>query len=157
MDSAVFILNNKSPPIILDCNPVASSIFGYKKQEMLDKTTEFLHESKKTLLEFQDILYPFIEKQGYLSFFEFKMKRKNMKRKCSYCKIIFSFKTKDLKLSKNQKKNIEYTTYIISPSEKRKVFSNTNPIKLGRYMNKKNLFLCFIFLLIYHKSLKLPN
>jgi len=36
--------------------------------------------------------------------------------------------------------NKKYTTYIISPSEKRKVFNNTNPIKLGRYMNKENLY-----------------
>jgi len=36
--------------------------------------------------------------------------------------------------------NKKYTNYIISLSEKRKVFNNTNPIKLGKYMNKENLY-----------------
>ena len=36
--------------------------------------------------------------------------------------------------------NKKYTTYNISQSEKREVFNNTNPIKLGRYMNENNLY-----------------
>ncbi len=77
LDRAIFILDSQIPPIILDCNPAASKIFGYEKQEMIGKTTEFLHVNKKTLLEFEEILYPVIDKQGYLSAFEFRMKRKN--------------------------------------------------------------------------------
>jgi len=62
-----------------------------------------------------------------------KMKRKTMKRKCSYCRIIFSFKVKDLKLSKNQKRNIEYTTYTINCPfcyATKEVFINHTPYKV---------------------------
>ncbi|MGC8812224.1 MAG: PAS domain S-box protein [Candidatus Aenigmatarchaeota archaeon] len=77
LDSAIFILDNKTPPVIVDCNPAATKIFGYKKEEMIGKTTEFLHVSNKTLLEFQKVLHSAIEKKGYLTNFEFNMKRKN--------------------------------------------------------------------------------
>lgn len=77
LDSAIFILDNQKPPIIIDCNPAASKIFGYKKEEMVGKTTEFLHVSKETLLEFQKVLYPTVEKKGCLTNFEFRMKKKN--------------------------------------------------------------------------------
>ncbi len=79
LDSAIFILDNKIPPTILDSNPAASKIFGYNKEEILGRRTGFLHINKKTLSEFKEILFPIIEKQGHLSSFEFKMKRKNGK------------------------------------------------------------------------------
>jgi PAS domain S-box-containing protein len=77
LDSAVFILDAKKPPLIIDCNPAAARIFGYGNEEMLGKTTEFLHVSKETLQEFQKALNQSIKKQGGLSFFEFKMRRKD--------------------------------------------------------------------------------
>ena len=77
LEDAIFILDSKIPPVIIDCNPSAVKIFGYKKEEMIGKTTEFLHVSKETLKEFQKILYPAIEKEGKLVNFRFRMKRKN--------------------------------------------------------------------------------
>jgi len=77
LDSAVFILDSKNPPIIIDCNPAATRIFGYGKEEMLGRTTEFLHAGREKLLEFQKALKQSIEEQGGLSFFEFKMQRKD--------------------------------------------------------------------------------
>jgi len=77
LEDAIFILDNKNPPVIIDCNPAAVKIFGYKKEEMIGKTTEFLHVSKETLKEFQKVLYPTIEKEGKLVNFRFRMKRKN--------------------------------------------------------------------------------
>jgi PAS domain S-box-containing protein len=77
LDSAVFILDAKKPPVIIDCNPAATRIFGYENEEMLDKTTGFLHVSKETLQEFQKALNKAIKEQGGLSFFEFKMRRKD--------------------------------------------------------------------------------
>ena len=56
-----------------------------------------------------------------------------MKRKCNYCKIIFSFKTKDLKLSKNQKRSIEYITYTINCPfcyTTKEIFLNHTPHKI---------------------------
>ena len=77
LDSALFILDAKDPPEIIDCNPAATIIFGYGKQEMLGRTTEFLYVSRETLQEFQKALSSSIQEQGGLSFFEFKMKRKD--------------------------------------------------------------------------------
>ena len=77
LDSAVFILDASKPPVIIECNPAATRIFGYGKDEMLGKTTEFLHVNRETLQEFQKALNQSIQEQGGLSFFEFMMQRKN--------------------------------------------------------------------------------
>ncbi len=77
LDSAAFILDDKIPPRITDCNPAAAKIFGYDREEFLGKTTQFLHINKKALKEFQNVLFPAIEKQGFLSSFEYRMKRKS--------------------------------------------------------------------------------
>jgi len=77
LDSAVFILDSKDAPTIIDCNTAATKIFGYEKHEMIGRTTAFLHVNKNALLELQEKLYATIKKQGYLSSFEFEMKRKN--------------------------------------------------------------------------------
>ena len=75
LDSALFILDAKDPPEIIDCNPAATIIFGYEKQEMLGRTTEFLHVSRESLHEFQQALHRSNEDQGGMSFFEYKMQR----------------------------------------------------------------------------------
>lgn len=77
LDSALFILDNSNPPVVTECNPAATAIFGYEKEEILGRTTEFLHEDKKTLSEFQMKNYAAIKEQGFLSSFEFRMKRRN--------------------------------------------------------------------------------
>jgi PAS domain S-box-containing protein len=77
LDCALFILDSKNPPLIVDSNPAASKIFGYGKHEIIGKSTEFLHINKQSLLKFQETLYPTIESQGYFSSYEFRMKRKN--------------------------------------------------------------------------------
>ena len=77
LDSAIFVLDSSNPPRIIDCNPSASQIFGYEKQEMLNKSTTFLHINSENLLIFQKMLYPYIEEKGSLSAFEFTMKRKS--------------------------------------------------------------------------------
>ncbi|MFW9902745.1 MAG: PAS domain S-box protein [Candidatus Thorarchaeota archaeon] len=76
LDSAVFVLDSNKPPLILDCNPAATKIFGYEKQEMLNMPTKLLHEDDKALNKFQKIIYPLIAQKGFLNAFEFKMKRK---------------------------------------------------------------------------------
>jgi two-component system cell cycle sensor histidine kinase/response regulator CckA len=78
LDTALFILDaGEKPPIIVESNKEASNIFGYEKDEMIGQTTEFLHENKETLAEFQKTLFTEVETAGYLSFFEFTMKRKS--------------------------------------------------------------------------------
>ena len=62
---------------ILDCNPAASDIFGYDRNEMIGQSVKVLHVDKKTNEEFRSHLFAAVETKGYLSWFEFKMKRKD--------------------------------------------------------------------------------
>ncbi len=66
-----------TPPTILDCNPATTEIFGYTRQEMLGRTTAFLHVDETMLRQFQEHLYPAIEERGFLHLSEFMMKRKD--------------------------------------------------------------------------------
>ena len=74
---AIFILNAKNPPTILECNPVTTEVFDYTHQEMLGRTTAFLHVDEAALRKFQEHLYPAIEECGFLHLPEFEMKRKD--------------------------------------------------------------------------------
>ena len=73
---AIFILDSAKPPRIIDCNPAAQVIFGYSRNEMVGRTTQFLHVDRKGLKNFQKQLYPQIEGQGFFHFSDFMMKRK---------------------------------------------------------------------------------
>ena len=64
-------------PAIIDCNPAALEMFGYSRKEMLGRSTAFLHLDEAGLQEFREHLYAAVESRGFLSHFEFKMKRKN--------------------------------------------------------------------------------
>jgi len=75
---AIFILDAEIPPRIIDCNRAASTIFGYAKEEMIDKTTTFLHVDEESLKKFQSLLYPAMEKESfYFHLHEYRMKRKD--------------------------------------------------------------------------------
>ncbi len=74
---AIFILDASVPPRILDCNPAALTIFGYQKEDMLGRTTAFLHVSEESLKKFQEGLYSTIERQGFFEISDFDMKRKD--------------------------------------------------------------------------------
>jgi len=74
---AIFILDSAMPPRIIDCNSATSRVFGYDRQAMLDRTTEFLHVDAATFRTFQERLYPAIAERGFLDMFEFRMTRKD--------------------------------------------------------------------------------
>jgi len=81
MPDAIFVLGAicpPDPPEILECNEAACRIFGYGKAEMLAKSTDFLHVSQDSLMEFQAQLYRAVA-EGHLPFHlaEFRMKRKD--------------------------------------------------------------------------------
>jgi PAS domain S-box-containing protein len=76
---AIFILDAQFPPTIVDCNPAAERVFGYTRQEMLGRTTEFLHISEAGLRDFQKQLNPAITKQGFFHLSDFMMNRKDDK------------------------------------------------------------------------------
>ncbi|MGA2783125.1 MAG: PAS domain S-box protein [Candidatus Bathyarchaeia archaeon] len=75
---AIFLLDARNPPTILECNKAATQIFGYPKAEMLGRTMEFLQVSDQAFREFQSKLYP-VMKQNHLPYRlpDYKMKRKN--------------------------------------------------------------------------------
>jgi PAS domain S-box-containing protein len=74
---AIFILDAKTPPMILDCNPATTRVFGYTRQEILGRTTVFLHVDETVLKKFQEQLYPAIAERGFLHLPEFEMRRKD--------------------------------------------------------------------------------
>ena len=76
---ALFILDKSVPARIVDCNPAAVKMFGYSRQEILDRETNFLHVDESSLREFQDHLYPAIVENGFMHLAEFEMKRKDGK------------------------------------------------------------------------------
>ena len=73
---AVFIIDAKTVEII-ECNPAASEIFGYTRNELLGRTTTFLHVTEASLEEFRKKLYAAVETKGFLPRLEFKMKHKD--------------------------------------------------------------------------------
>jgi PAS domain S-box-containing protein len=74
---ALFILDDSVPARILDCNPTALNMFGYNRQEMLDRETNFLHVDESSLRKFQGHLHPAIAEHGFMHLAEFEMKRKD--------------------------------------------------------------------------------
>ena len=74
---AIVVLDAKTPPTILECNPATTEVFGYTRQEMLGRTTAFLHVDEAVLRKFQELLYPAIVESGFLHLPEFEMKRKD--------------------------------------------------------------------------------
>ncbi len=74
---AIFVLDAKAPPTILECNPAATEAFGYARQEMLGRTIIFLHVDENALARFQEDLYAAITETGFLHLLEFSMKRKD--------------------------------------------------------------------------------
>jgi PAS domain S-box-containing protein len=74
---AIFLLDAINPPTILDCNPAATEVFGYTRQEMVGRTMDFLHVDETALKEFQRHLYSTIFERGFLHRFEFRMRRKD--------------------------------------------------------------------------------
>ncbi len=77
LHDSIFILNAEIPPRIIKCNPSCEKIFGYPQEEFMNQTTTFLHIDIDSLKEFQNYLYPEIERSGYIRNFEYKMKRKD--------------------------------------------------------------------------------
>ena len=76
LNDALFIIDANTVKI-MNCNPAASKIFGYSRQEMIGKTTTFLHVDETTLEEFRKNLYSSVEERGFLSQFDFSMRRKD--------------------------------------------------------------------------------
>ncbi|MEW6716557.1 MAG: diguanylate cyclase [Chloroflexota bacterium] len=73
---ALFLVDANTNKIV-DCNPAASDVFGYHREEMVGRTTAFLHVDQAALEEFGERLSSDVEKKGFLFLPEFSMKRKD--------------------------------------------------------------------------------
>jgi PAS domain S-box-containing protein len=73
---AVFVINLEKTEI-LDCNPAAIEMFGYRRDEMVGNKVVLLHVDEDSRQEFRRQLYAALAEKGYLQQFEFRMKRKD--------------------------------------------------------------------------------
>jgi PAS domain S-box-containing protein len=74
---AIFVLNNDIYPCVVECNKAANNIFGYNSGELIGKPVNPLHIDESHLKKFQTIIYPKVEKYGFIKDVSFSMKRKN--------------------------------------------------------------------------------
>lgn len=73
---AVFVIDVDTATIT-DCNPAASEIFGYARQEMLSRPMGFLHVDEAALQHFREQVLDSLAQKGYLLLPDFKMKCKD--------------------------------------------------------------------------------
>ena len=76
LHDAIFIVDAQTEKII-DCNPTATKIFGYKREEILDRAIGFLYVNENENKEFTDHLKSDVEKKGFLFSRDVSMKRKD--------------------------------------------------------------------------------
>jgi len=74
---AIFVLNTERPARIVECNPAASTIFGYAAHEMVGHPVEKLHVDASHLRDFQNMLLRTVEKGNFLNAVRFSMQRKD--------------------------------------------------------------------------------
>jgi PAS domain S-box-containing protein len=108
---AVFIIAADTVEII-DCNPAASEIFGYRREEMLGRQTAFLHIDEAALEEFRRHLNSAIAEEGFLSHLEFKMKRKDG--------IIFSTEHYVMPLEDEQGRRVSWVSVVHDITERKR-------------------------------------
>jgi PAS domain S-box-containing protein len=79
MLTAIFILDDETRnPTILECNRTASTIFGYEKKEIIERTTGFLHANDEALANFLSLLRKAADAGGFpLYLHASQMKRKD--------------------------------------------------------------------------------
>jgi PAS domain S-box-containing protein len=74
--SAVFVIDASNHRIVM-CNPAATAVFGYSTEELIGRSPAILHVDLASRAEFLDALAAAIERQGFLTDFEFRMKCKD--------------------------------------------------------------------------------
>jgi two-component system cell cycle sensor histidine kinase/response regulator CckA len=74
LHDAIFIVDAQTEKII-DCNPTATKIFGYKREEILNQRINFLYVSKIEDKNFNDHLNNATERKGPLFIRDMRMKR----------------------------------------------------------------------------------
>jgi len=74
--AAVFIVDAHTTTI-QECNPAATRMFGYSREELIGQNPALLHLNEAMREEFRRHLEAAVKEKGLLSEFEFKMKRKD--------------------------------------------------------------------------------
>jgi PAS domain S-box-containing protein len=81
LDDALFVVDTATRTIIA-CNPAVERIFGYRKEEVLGRNTEFLHVDRAMYEHFGQELFPVLDAEGVFRA-EFRMRRKDGSIFCS--------------------------------------------------------------------------
>jgi len=76
LPSAVIVVNADTS-VIEECNPATTQMFGYSRDELIGRTTASLHASEAMAEQFASHLHSTVEEKGFLSDFEFKLRRKD--------------------------------------------------------------------------------
>jgi len=76
LHAAVLIVDARTMTI-QECNPAATRIFGYSREQMIGQTPFLLHVNEALWAEFQRHFDAAVKEKGFLSEFEFRMRRKN--------------------------------------------------------------------------------
>jgi PAS domain S-box-containing protein len=126
---AIFILDAKNPPTILDCNPAALETFGYSRQEVLGHTTTFLHVDEAALRKFQEYLYPAVEKRGFFFLSEFAMKRKDG--------TVFPTEHSVVPLKEQQGKRIGWVSVVRDITERKQVEEREKQLQQELYLSSR--------------------
>lgn len=74
LEDAVLVLDTSR--VILNCNASTERIFGYTKEELIGKETDFLHVSIESFEKFGDTITQALGDQDFITF-EYQMKRKD--------------------------------------------------------------------------------
>jgi PAS domain S-box-containing protein len=75
LDEAVFVIN-PTTRTIMSCNPAVARVFGYTEQEVIGRSTEFLHLDREMYQEFGREVDQALDKEGVYKG-EFKMRHKD--------------------------------------------------------------------------------
>ena len=76
LGEAVIIVEPAATRTIAECNPAAERMFGYRRDELTDRSTEVLHVDSESFQAFGALGERILEEQGVFQT-EFRMKRKN--------------------------------------------------------------------------------
>jgi PAS domain S-box-containing protein len=126
---ALFILDASQPPIILDCNPAASEVFGYSREEMRGRSPDFLHVDKTKVRKFREQVHSTFAEQSSFHLPEFEMKRKN--------RTVFPTEHTIMQLEDDHGKRIGWVSVVRDISHKKQVEKDTQQLEVQLHQAKK--------------------
>ncbi len=126
---ALFIMDGSTPPKILICNPAATKVFGYSREEMLGRTTNFLHVDEESSRKFKDHVYSSIAEHGSMHLPEFAMRRKDG--------TVFPTEHTVMELEDEHGKRIGWVSVVRDISQKKQAEKDTQQLEAQLLQAKK--------------------